>query len=192
MPKARHKRWLITALSLIGTAGLFTAVIADNAQHAPSRHSHGTSELNLVVEGSDLWIELRSPAADLLGFEHPPGNVAERAMAARTRETLEAGAALIVANAEAGCRLVDAEIESPLLETTDHDHGHPQTAHGGEHHADILASYHWQCSHPERLTHLTIDLFDAFSGVARVDAQFVTTQRQGAARLHADARSLRL
>ena len=37
-----------------------------------SSHIHGIVEMNLAVEGSQLYIELISPAANIVGFEHAP------------------------------------------------------------------------------------------------------------------------
>ena len=37
-------------------------------------HVHGTAELFVVLDGNQLDIELRSPAMNLLGFEHRANN----------------------------------------------------------------------------------------------------------------------
>ena len=39
----------------------------------PGPHEHGVASLNLVVDGNLVSLELDSPAANLVGFEHTPG-----------------------------------------------------------------------------------------------------------------------
>jgi hypothetical protein len=90
------------------------------------------------------------------------------------------------------------DVTSALLDE-DHkehagDHGHGKTdAHGhdehgheenaGPTHSDIDAAYHFECDQPGKLTQLTVELFEAFSGMEKLNVQYVVESKQGAAEL---------
>lgn len=61
---------LISALLFfIGVTG---AVAEETCHH--DAHVHGVGKLNVALDGDDLIIELTSPAANIVGFEHTPEN----------------------------------------------------------------------------------------------------------------------
>lgn len=131
-------------------------------------HEHGVAQLDAALDGTTLEIELRSPAINLLGFEHRPGSAAERSRLAQTRATLERPEALLSLPAEARCTLTEARLESPLF--TDHDHHE----HGSAAHNDIQAHYRYDCTDPDALRALDLrQLFEAFPGTERVEAQII-------------------
>ena len=51
---------------------LFTFLIECYAQSSLEAHIHGEAKLNIVFEGPELFIELKSPSYNLVGFEHAP------------------------------------------------------------------------------------------------------------------------
>ena len=51
----------------------------DLAHRQYDSHVHGMGTLNLVADGSEVHIELDSPAANLVGFEHAPSSATDRA-----------------------------------------------------------------------------------------------------------------
>jgi Protein of unknown function (DUF2796) len=58
-------------------AGMALADEAERREHGA--HEHGVAELNLALDGKELWIEFSSPAVNLVGFEHTPGNAEQNA-----------------------------------------------------------------------------------------------------------------
>lgn len=171
----------------------------DNRQH--EAHVHGIGQLNLVLDGAELYIELDSPAANIVGFEHAPSSDADHAALDEAVKTLADGERLFRLTPAAGCSLDDAKTASALLDD-DHahdDHGHAddkehehhdedaEHAHDkegghGDHetHADIQATYHFTCKDPNALDGVVVELFEAFPGNERLKAQFVVGDRQGA------------
>ena len=81
--------------------------------HGP--HEHGVARLNVALEGQRLSIELDSPLANLLSFEHAPRTDPQqnevRAMAARLRRA----ETLFVPSGAASCRLASVALESGSL-----------------------------------------------------------------------------
>lgn len=59
---------LATSLLLATSAG---AAAGEHREHGA--HEHGVAQLNLVLEGEKLLIELASPGVNIVGFEHAPG-----------------------------------------------------------------------------------------------------------------------
>ena len=69
-------------------------------------------------------------------------------------------------------------------EKHDHDHDHDHE-HEGEVHSDIEVAYRFECSAPGKLTQLTVELFESFSGMEKLKVQYVIEAKQGAAELTA-------
>ncbi|MBK1706041.1 ZrgA family zinc uptake protein [Halochromatium glycolicum] len=161
--------------------------------------------MNLALEDNELQIELDSPAANIVGFEHAPSSPDDHAALDKAVATLEDGDTLFRFNADAGCRMETVTVTSEMLdvEHDNHDgHGHDESeepdhqgapAHQGEHehdhagetHSDIEAAYHFECDAPDKLTRLTIEVFEAFAGMEEIKVQYVIERKQGAAELTA-------
>ncbi|MEO5343231.1 MAG: DUF2796 domain-containing protein [Gammaproteobacteria bacterium SHHR-1] len=140
------------------------------AEEAPQRqhsaHVHGQAQLNLVLDGDTLLIELQSPAANLLGFEHAPRTAEQREYLQHTAEGLRQAQRLFVFTPQDACQLQQVALDSPLLEAEageDHDH------------ADISAHYHYQCQAPERIE---VRLFAEFPAIQVLHAQMVSSDTQ--------------
>lgn len=163
-------------------------------------HVHGVGQLNIAVEGDLLLIELISPAMDLLGFEHAPRTEAQRQAIETTRALLQAPQQLFAPTPAAGCVLTATEVdlgepigEQPAPERHAHaqDHGHEhELAPAHDDHADIDASYAFDCRQPQNLTELTIGFFDAFPDAQRLQVQLLTETRQHAFELTPNDRRL--
>ena len=176
------------------TAMLFTAVAqADGGlSHGPqTSHVHGSAQLNVVKEGRLVHIELISPAANLVGFEHDPVSEAEHAAQQRAYSTLEDAERLFRFDKAADCRAEQTEIEPEAtlaVQPTDEDEHHHYEAgddeHGNERHADITATYRFLCKAPEGPARLRVGLFDAFPAVENLVVQYVTGDRQGGTTLN--------
>jgi hypothetical protein len=148
----------------------------EHRQHGT--HEHGVATLRLAQEGGDLRLELSSPAANLVGFEHAPANAAERDALERAIATLKDGTRLFRFPEGAGCRLTEAQVETPLLGQggSEPQGGHPHPAHEHEHeheaeHADEHDHEHGDAhregsesgeAHDRALVHADIDAVYSF------------------------------
>jgi ABC-type Zn2+ transport system substrate-binding protein/surface adhesin len=162
-------------------------------------HEHGVASLNMVLEREHLIIELDSPAANIVGFEHLPNSAGDFAALAEARkQLLQADALFAIADA-AGCSLEEAEAESPLFEAdvdaAEHEH-HDEAHHdehaehaGGAHaehghadhgsaHSDIQASFHFNCANPDAIKQIEVKLFEMFPRIEKLLLQAITPRGQ--------------
>lgn len=128
-------------------------------------HEHGAAELDAALDGTLLEIELRSPAINLLGFEHRPDSPADKRTLSETRARLQQPDALFGLPASARCTLDAARLASPLF--GDAAHHHPA-------HSDIHVHYRYNCEAPDALPGLDLQgLFEAFPGTEKIQAQVI-------------------
>ena len=172
-------------------------------------HEHGVGKLDIAQEGSELHIELDSPAANIVGFEHAPNSEEDHETLERALARLKDGAALFALPGAAGCRLVSADAHTPLVDhkegeahhDDEHHEGHePHAKHEQRHeesheheetHSDITAAWRFSCAHPEALDEVSVQLFKAFPMTERLQVQFITGKHQGAAELSASQPAVR-
>ena len=127
----------VTALGCALLAGVALAASDDeHREHDP--HEHGRGMLDIVLEGEELVAELRIPAVNVVGFEHAPGDDAEREAVREAVARFANAAAVLVPTADADCELEDVEAE---IAGTDHDgrwrvgaQGSMEEGHEGEDH----------------------------------------------------------
>ncbi|WP_201244842.1 DUF2796 domain-containing protein [Halochromatium salexigens] len=174
-------------------SGTPLAVEHDHEHRRHGAHVHGVAALNLALEGNEVQIELGSPAANIVGFEHAPSSPDDHAALDKAVATLEDGDTLFRFNADAGCRMETVTVTSEMLdgEHDNHDgHAHNESEehehdHAGETHSDIEAAYHFECEAPDTLRRLTVEVFEAFPGMEEIKVQYVIERKQGAASLTA-------
>ena len=163
--------WPCAALLALVAAG----VSASERQHGP--HVHGVGQLNVASEGERVEIELISPGADIVGFEHQAETQTDREAVEKAVARLKAGAQLFGFPAEADCRLEEAEVESALMGEERHE------GEAREEHAEFHVRYRFLCARPDALTHVDVGFFQAFPAAQELEAQFITARGQGAREL---------
>lgn len=163
----------------------------DSHGHGHGVHEHGVSDMTLVVEGRLVEMELESPAANLIGFEHRPRDAKQQAMLDRAVESLNDGATLFGFDpAAADCRQVRVILLSSLLHEDDEDDHHDH--HGHDHdHADIFAAWRFECAGGALRGIDLGSLFNRFPGIERVRVQVATDSGQTARDLTAGSSRLR-
>jgi hypothetical protein len=160
--------------------------------------------MNLVLDGYTLAIDIDTPAANLLGFEHAPRDEAEEVAVAQAVARLRDAAAVFGLPQAAQCTVEAVEVESALL---GHEHEHEEAneapsrhaqhdadehqAAEGLAHADIAVSYRFHCAQPQALDGINVKLFTLFPATEVLEVQQITPHGQGAAELTADAPYLR-
>ncbi|MEH6567174.1 MAG: DUF2796 domain-containing protein [Halopseudomonas sp.] len=169
-------------------------------------HEHGVASLNLAIEGSQVHLELDSPAMNLVGFEHTANSPEDQAKVAEVQAQLRKPQQLFSFPAAADCSLVKTDLHSPLFaeaheeaaehahEDHDHDEAHAEQ-HADEHehaHADIEASYSFDCAEPAALTRLELPLFKLYPGLERINLQAITAKGQMGAELSAESGAVKL
>ena len=175
-------------------------------------HEHGAATLGVVLDGSTLSIELESPWANLVGFEHAPSTDEQRAAVDEALDRLSRPEELFVTRG-GDCTVADASVSSTLGEDGEHhgdeehhdeDEHHGDEEHaesedrdhggheGGEVHSEVLAEYAFECADPADLEAIEVALLDAYSGIEDLDVQLAGPGGQDAVELGGGATELDL
>jgi Protein of unknown function (DUF2796) len=161
---------------------------ASPAAIASKAHEHGVMKLDVAIEASKVTLTIEAPLDNFLGFERAPRNAAERKAAAdllaRLRDPNQV-TALFAMDAAARCSLNKTEVQASGLEP-----GAKPAAQGE--HADLDASYEFNCAQPGELRSLDVGLFEAYKRVQRIEVQVAGPKGQSKATLKRPARSVRL
>lgn len=205
---------------------LVLAVILASPVNAHEAHVHGVATMDVAVGHKHVTVQLASPLANLIGFEHRPTTDEERqAVRTMASQLRQANAALVTAP-EAQCSMIRVSLSSPNLpaqllgeketegstrskaaepppakDTHTHKHGqknnhkqdqkkdHKQQSkhdHGASSgHANLDATFVFDCPNMQQLQYIDVPLLTAFTGINRLDVQLITPTRQQAATLNA-------
>jgi hypothetical protein len=205
-PSIGKFRYLAAALCLQATV-LLSAPVNAADHHKESRehasHEHGVSKLKLAIDGSTLEMELMSPGADIVGFEHAAETPADRAAIKKAASLLRKGATLFAPTPAAQCRIVSVEVEAPSgAEKHDekhHDDKHHGKHHDGDHkgaekdtHSEFHAHYRFACKKPQELTHIDVKFFERFTAAREIEVEAITGSGQIKRELTPEAPRLKL
>jgi hypothetical protein len=131
-------------------------------------HVHGSAELFVAWNGSDVVVDLISPANNIFGFEYEATTDEDLAIVAERTDVLTARG-LLAFNDQAACSLaadVDSEFE---IEGS---------------HAEVTTSWLFTCEEPGELSQLDLTaLFTEFPGLQDIDVQWASEAGQSAAEL---------
>jgi hypothetical protein len=174
----RMTRILIVNLA-ISLLFVQSVIVNDARAHRQHKaHRHGVAHVNIVVEGNEIAIELISPAADIVGFEHVPQTPEQKEAVQAAKTQLLAGDALFRLPPNARARLVRSNVETDIdRDSHGHDAGASKGAHRGdkghahERHSDFVADYRFVCENPDHLSHIDVMVFAAFPGIEKINLQ---------------------
>ncbi|ELI6425109.1 DUF2796 domain-containing protein [Vibrio harveyi] len=122
---SKHALALVIGLSLTATANA-----EEYRQH--EAHVHGHVEFNIAQDGKDLLIEITSPGADVVGFEHAPENAEQENALNNAIAALKDTNNLFAINQQAKCVIEDVHVAHTLGEESHEGHDHHD--HGGHDH----------------------------------------------------------
>jgi hypothetical protein len=177
--------------NVITAANISLLTMSAIVQAQTPTHEHGVAELTLVLD-QQVQVELLSPMANLVGFEGPANTDERRAALQALQNRLKQP--LLAIN---GCQLTS--FSAPLADMTadehehehehehedKHEHGDEDKHEHGDEHADLHASWTFQCENPQDLR-LTTRLFEFFPGISTLKLQWITPSGQGASRWQQD------
>jgi hypothetical protein len=158
------------ALSLSVGLALASALLPANAQTARQQgaHVHGTTTVDVGLDGTVLQVALDAPAINMLGFEHPPHDAQESKQVSDVLAAMRNPAAWLIPAGAAGCVLIHSSVQAPGLDP----------AAGTQGHVDIDARYDYRCTQPDRLDHIDIHLADRYPATHRLVVNIVLPQKQ--------------
>ncbi|MDR2801071.1 MAG: DUF2796 domain-containing protein [Desulfovibrio sp.] len=183
--------------SMFFASAVACLITAGAPAFAHEAHEHGKARLNLNVEGQQVEIELETPLAGLVSFEHAPETDAQKKELRDMAAILRKADTLFIFPAEARCRLEQVSLESEvirdnLLSPTGTPVAGAKAGEGeargdkkeeGEGHADLDAEISFICRHPEKLNRMEVGMFKAFPNLKEIKMQMVTPKGQRAAEL---------
>lgn len=167
-------------LALTGalTLGLYAGPTV--AQQNLQAHQHGMAELQVAVSGEQIDVLLRSPAYNLVGFEHPPRS-------AEQHQTLESAVdwlkhTALVDTPQQQCSPEQSHVLTSWNDqhADHHGHGHDHESSG---HSDIEITQRLHCPGLSDTNELQTALFERFPSVEQLNAQWVSPKGQNGTRL---------
>ncbi|MGB3596552.1 MAG: DUF2796 domain-containing protein, partial [Pseudomonas neustonica] len=179
----------LATLSLALPLSVYALADGHKEHSSLDAHEHGVASLNIAIDGTQVSLELDSPAANLVGFEHAASQPEDIAKVAAVQAQLRDASQLFQLPAAAGCSQTSVDLDSPLFADNEHEHEHEdhEEKHEHEHeeaahdheehhheHADIEASYSFTCAQPEALISLQLPLFKVYPGLQRLNVQAIT------------------
>ncbi|MGM8936572.1 DUF2796 domain-containing protein [Pseudomonas neustonica] len=191
----------LATLSLALPLSVYALADGHKEHSSLDAHEHGVASLNIAIDGTQVSLELDSPAANLVGFEHAASQPEDIAKVAAVQAQLRDASQLFQLPAAAGCSQTSVDLDSPLFADNEHEHEHEdhEEKHEHEHeeaahdheehhheHADIEASYSFTCAQPEALISLQLPLFKVYPGLQRLNVQAITPAGQMGAELTAN------
>lgn len=171
------RRLALAGLPLVAALGLLAPALAQPQARPHGKgqqqvHVHGEVELGVAVEGPAIVIELRTPLDNLVGFERAPRNDVEKNTVDQTVSRLRAADHLFRIDPAGNCKLGPVTLEAPVLGL-----GAAMAGATGEH-AEMLASFAFNCTAADQVKFIELDLFKAFTRVRQIDAEIVTGEGQ--------------
>ena len=126
-------RQLATLLPLVMVSVIARAEGDWESGHNHEAHVHGVARLTLAVESDRLQIELESPAANLVGFEHQARTTEELHLVEQA-ESLLAEPDKLFTFSKSSCELERVLVDSEgVKKSGDDHHGHEDDHHDGHH-----------------------------------------------------------
>jgi len=153
--------------------------------HEQHAHVHGVAQMQMVIAGKDVLIEVASPLFNVVGFEHKPNNEQQKKAFKQQVSAISKGD-LITLTAEAQCRLESHDIDHPFAEN--HAHNEHEHGHGSEHaHKNMRFEYQLHCESPQKLNDVnTQPLFTAWPNLQKLNVEWINNNRQSAKTLSPD------
>jgi len=168
------------------------AASAHALAHGP--HVHGTGELHVAVENSNLDIEFHSPLHNLLGFERSPKTDPQRAAVTAMTAKLNKPETLFKLPKAASCTAGPTHIDSALNEAPVTPSKSVKAAPKDgvdDDHADLTATFGFVCANMDKLDSIEVAIFGAFPGTKIIKAEIIGPRGQSAATLSPNRRVIK-
>jgi len=181
-----------TAAGIAILASIFTSVAS-----AQSAHVHGEGRVSIAIEDDSIFLQLESPGADIVGFEHAARTDPEKEAVATAIAQLEDPSQVLRFDPAAGCEVqqASARIEGSEEqheqkhekhkeheaheEHKEHKEHEAHEAHDGEDtHGSFIAEYEFACAHMKALQFIEFTYFDRFANAQSLDIVLIDDSGQ--------------
>ncbi len=140
-------------------------------------HEHGTSALDIAVEGNRVAMALAAPGSDIVGFEYEAATAEDRAALDAGIVALSAPLSLFELPDAAGCTVISVRAGLVDEQEHDHEHGHEEdhaAENAGGGHTEFQARYMIDCADPAAIDRIGFAFFDRFPNARQVKVQLIT------------------
>jgi len=124
-------RRYVMPLMTVALASAVLAPLPAGAANNPSAHQHGHAELQVAIDTNTADVFLRSPAYNLLGFEHEPRTEQQHRQLADLEQWLMSTP--LINTEDGNCNVEDASVHSSWPEATRHHSDHAHEHHDHDH-----------------------------------------------------------
>lgn len=175
-------------------------------------HEHGVAVLELSVESEILILRFSSPLDNLLGWERAPRNAAEQRQYTALREEFAQPAFILSIPDALACRLAETTVSDPYARASAAPRAKasieprekastdpqgkalidPQGRASPDPHKDLEVEWVFRCAALTGLRTLTINAFDRFKRLRRVDVVYAIPGKSGKSRVTGRQRELKL
>ena len=168
----------VTMVKLSGGSIFLTLIFCSVCYSAQKAHIHGLSNLNMVLDKQTLAIKIITPLGDIVGFEGIPRTKIQKESIEKAVEKFRKSENVLLING-GSCLQKKVTVNLGHIDETDNSrHKHNHKNHEDTH-SDLSAEYEFNCSQPEHLKEITLRLFDQFSSMEKIKAQWITSNSQG-------------
>lgn len=176
--------------------------LQDEDDFQQKAHLHGRVDMSIVIQGNTVEIQLESPAANIVGFEHLASTEEQRALVAQAQNLLNSPAKIFTFKKTECKAITHVADTSSLLNSSESEHGkeaqqrhhdHTEDNHTGhKKHSEISARYHFNCSQADQLTAINVHLFELFPRIETIHAAWISESKQALTILKADSTMISL
>ncbi|MBM4299334.1 MAG: DUF2796 domain-containing protein [Deltaproteobacteria bacterium] len=169
------------------------ALSAAEKRHAHS-HVHGTAEMNIVVDGKTVAVEFRSPAEDVIGFEHEAKSDAERKKRDAALDTVkDRFGEMVVFDKKLGCAPGAAEVTVVQTDAAGKEaqQGKGDAKKSGEH-REVRARQSFTCQSEPGGSRVRFGVSKLFPRIDQVKVQVLSGAKQAGATIKKDKGELGL
>jgi len=133
-------------------------------------HVHGEAEMTIIIQGGDIAIEFKTPAVNLLGFEHEPESDLQRNKLDVAILDLQDPSSWLQFNG-GDCQLTSTNAGSTFGDAAPQEHN------------SLYSDYVYRCQQPQSLKSLSVLISTSYPGVEHIDVQWIKSGEQGSEEL---------
>jgi hypothetical protein len=171
------------ALLMVGGSAM-----AAEKRHAHT-HVHGAAEMNIVVEGKKITVDFRSPAEDVMGFEHEAKSDADKKKRDAAMKVIkERFGDMVVFDKKLGCAFQPGDISLVRTDggdSKDPKHGKDDQKKSGEH-REVRATHHFTCDQDPSGSRVRFAVTKTFPGIHDLKVQVLSGAKQSGATIKRD------
>lgn len=163
------------SLAFMAAVALLNPALS-HAEEQHGAHQHGKASLTFVLDGNEAELVLNTAAANIVGFEHQPGNAAEQQQQQQQLDMLKSGAWFSLA-AAANCNISGQDFRQEQGSEKDH--------------VDLYVNFQILCQAPLKLSDISFTLFSQSPSLEKITVQYLVNGEAGVAELSAEASVLK-